>query len=222
LLEREKSTGEGGDLFMDQVVVASVQPLDVGYEAARQIRNNIDKNNIQYVYFFQGDDNGAKKTCQLLQMLLLANILKNQSDANDWRGRLAKVKSNQTDIKADLEQICTYGMIKIYFLPEAPALQYVIHNAGDNIHARIYFKREQEQEYFEWESGAGAYRFWKEVRKARGALSPQPPKAMFYFVPEFKLYQGDFVNTLNTVADTYFPGIKDDVVNLCLKGPTTN
>jgi predicted nucleotide-binding protein len=35
LLEREKSTGEGGDLFMDQVVVASVQPLDVRYEAAR-------------------------------------------------------------------------------------------------------------------------------------------------------------------------------------------
>jgi hypothetical protein len=66
------------------------------------------------------------------------------------------------------------------------------------------------------------YRFWHEVRKARGVLTPQPPKAMFYFVPEFRLYQGDFVNTLDTVVDMYFPGIKDDVVNLCLKGPTTN
>jgi hypothetical protein len=220
LLEREKSTGEGGDLFMDQVVVASVQPLDVGYEAARQVRNNIDKGNIQYVYFFQGDDNGAKKTCQLLQMLLLANILKNQAEANDWQGRLAKVKSNQAEIKSDLEQICTHGMIKIYFLPEAPALQYVIHNAGDNIHATIYLKREQE--YFEWEAGTGAYGFWNEVRKARGALAPQPPKAMFYFVPDFKLSQGDFVSTLNTVVDIYFPGIRDDVVNLCLKGPGAN
>jgi hypothetical protein len=111
-------------------------------------------------------------------------------------------------------------MIKIYFLPEAPALQYVIHNAGDNIHATIYLKREQE--YFEWEAGTGAYRFWNEVRKARGALAPQPPKAMFYFVPDFKLSQGDFVNTLNTVVDIYFPGIRDDVVNLCLKGPAAN
>jgi predicted nucleotide-binding protein len=220
LLEREKSTGEGGDLLMDQVVVASVQPLDVGYEAARQVRNNIDKGNIQYVYFFQGDDNGAKKTCQLLQMLLLANILENQAEANNWQGRLAKVKTNLTEIKLDLEQLCTHGMIKIYFLPEAPALQYVIHNAGDNIRATIYLKRGQA--YFEWESGAGAYRFWNEVRKAHGALAPQPPKAMFYLVPDYKLSEGDFVNTLNTVVDIYFPGIKDDVVNLCLKGPTTN
>jgi hypothetical protein len=222
LLEREKSTDDGGDLFMDQVVVASVQPLDVGYEAALQVRNNIDKRNIQYVYFFQGDDNGAKKTCQLLQMLLLANILKNQAEANDWQGRLAKVKSSQTEIKSDLRQICANGMIKIYFLPEAPALQYVIHNAGDNIHATIYLKREQEQEYFEWESGTGAYRFWNEVRKARGALAPQPPNAMFYFVPEFKLSGGDFVGTFNTVADNFFPGMKDDIVNLCLKGPAAN
>ena len=222
LLDREKSTGEGGDLFMDQVVVASVQPLDVGYEAARQVRNNIDKFNIQYIYFFQGDDNGAKKTCQLLQMLLLANILKNPMEANDWQGRLAKVKSNQAEITLDLAQLCTYGMIKIYFLTEAPALQYVIHNAGDNIQAKIYLKREQEQEYFEWASGTVAYRFWNEVRKARGALTPHPPKALFYFVPEFKTYYGDFVNTLNTVIDMYFPGIKDDVVNLCLNGPTAN
>ena len=219
LLEREKSTGEGGDLFMDQVVVASVQPLDVGYEAARQIRNNIDKGNIQYVFFFQGDDNGAKKTCQLLQMLLLAGFLKNQTEANDWQGRLVKLKSNLDKIRADLEQLCTYGMIKIYFLVDAPALQYVIHNAGDSIHAKIYLKREQE--YFEWESGAEAYRFWNQVRKARGALTPQPPKAMFYFVPEFKSYQDDFVNVLHSVGDVYFPGIKDDVVNLCLNGPTT-
>jgi hypothetical protein len=219
LLEREKSIEEGGDLFMDQVVVASVQPLDVGYEAALQIRNNIDKGNIQYVYFFQGDDNGARKTCQLLQMLLLANILKTQDEANDWQGRLEKVGSNHTEIKLDLEQLCKNGMIKIYFFPEAPALQYIIHNAGDNVHAKVYLKRKQE--YLEWVSGAEAYQFWNEIRKTRGALAPQPQKAMFYFVPELNVLQADFVNTLNTVVDRYFPGIKDDVVNLCLNGPTT-
>jgi len=151
-------------------------------------------------------------------MLLLADILKNQAEANDWQCRLAKVKSNLAEIRLNLEKLCTQG-IKIYFLVEPPALQYVIHNAGDIRYAKIYFKREQE--YFEWESGAWAYRFWNQVRKARGALTPQPPKAMFYFVPEFKSYQGDFVNILNSVVDVYFPGIRDDVMNLCLNGPTT-
>jgi hypothetical protein len=207
---------------MDQVVVASVQPLDVGFEAARQVRNNIEKGNIQYVYFFQGVDNGAKKTCQLLQMLLLANILKNQAEAHDWQGRLAKIEGNQKTIMADLERMCSLGMIRIYFLPEAPTLQYVIHNAGDNIHATIYLKRGQEQEYFEWETGTGAYQFWHQVRKARGALTPDPPKAMFYFVPEFKAGRDQFVKNINTVADVYFPGIKDDVMKLCLKGPATS
>jgi hypothetical protein len=41
------------------------------------------------------------------------------------------------------------------------------------------------------------------ARKARGALTPQPPKAMFYFVPEFKLSKGDFVDTFNTIADNH-------------------
>jgi hypothetical protein len=91
LLEREKSICEGGDLIEDQVVVASVQPLDVSYDAARQVRMNIDKGNIQYVYFFKGDFDGAKKTCQLLQMVLLANIFTSQSDADDIPSRLEKI-----------------------------------------------------------------------------------------------------------------------------------
>ena len=220
LLEREKSTGEGGDLLMDQVVVASVQPLDVRYDAARQVRKNIINGNVQYVYFFQGDPDGAKKTCQLLQMVLLADILRDQSDADDWPGRLAKVKSNLPGIRQDLERICKFELIKIYFLPEAPALQYVIHNAGDNTNATIYLKRGEE--YFEWESGAGAHRFWNEVRKSRGALTPQPPKAMFYGVPEFNINQGNFVNALKTGVEIYFPGIENDVLKVCLEGPKTN
>ena len=196
LLEREKSTGEGGDLLMDQVVVASVQPLDVRYDAARQVRKNIINSNVQYIYFFQGDPDGAKKTCQLLQMVLLADILRDQSDAEDWPGRLAKVKSNLPGITQDLERICKFELIKIYFLPEAPALQYVIHNAGDHSKATLYLKHGKE--YIEWESGAGPHRFWNEVRKSRGAFTPHPPKAMFYGVPGFNMNQGNFVNAVKT------------------------
>jgi hypothetical protein len=107
-------------------------------------------------------------------------------------------------------------MIKTFFLPEAPALQYVIHNAGD-INAKIYLK--DEEKYLPWESGVDAHRFWEEVRRAKGALAPQPPKAIFHFVPEFK-NQGDFVATLSEAVRRSFPGIEKDVMKLCLEGPT--
>src|SRR5271166_1087086 len=68
-----------------------------------------DKSLSQRRRSFQGDDNGAKKTCQLLQMLLLADILKNQAEANDWQCRLAKVKSNLAEIRLNLEKLCTQG-----------------------------------------------------------------------------------------------------------------
>lgn len=217
LLEREKSRAEGGELLEDQVVVASVQPLDVSFDAARQVRKNIDKFHIRYVYFFEGSLDGAEKTCQFLQMVLLANILQSQSDVDDWPGRLEKLKNNLTGIKQDLEQLCKMGMIKIYFLPEAPALQYCIHNATNDKSAKIYLKRREE--YFEWELGPGAYQFWAEVRKARGAVTPQPPRAVFYGVPGFNISDGDFFKTLKNSVRLYFPQMEEDVMRLCLRGP---
>jgi hypothetical protein len=218
LLEREKSIYEGGDLLMDQVVVASVQPFDVGYNAARHVRKNIDDSNIRYVYFFQGNKDGAEKTCQLLQMVLLANILQSQSDADNWPRRLEKLKSNATQIRQDLEQICEQDRIKIFFLPAPPALQYCIHNAGSDKRARLYLKRGEE--FIEWDSREGAYQFWDEVRIARGALNPLPQKAVLYGVPGFQINEGTFCSILKRAVEIYFPGI-EDVMTLCLEGPTS-
>jgi predicted nucleotide-binding protein with TIR-like domain len=218
LLERERSTNEGGDLLMDQVVVASGQPLDVGYAYAQQVRRNIDVGNIRYIYLFQGSPDGARKTCQLLQMVLLANILSSQSDADYWPGRLEKLRANAIGIKQDLERICKDERIKVYFLPEVPAMQYCIHNAGDDKHARMYVK--SEEAFYEWEMGKGPYNFWVEARESKGALDPQPPKAVFYGVPGFKINQGPFFSTLKRAVEFHFPEkMGDEVMKLCLEGP---
>lgn len=217
LLERERSIHEGGELLTDQVVVTSVQPLDLGYNAARQVRENIEKYHIRYVYFFQGNIDGADKTCQLLQILLLANILKNESEANNWETREQKLKTNGTVIKENLEKMRDRDLIKIFFLPAPPALQFCIHNASTDRSATLYLQRRgKEQEFIEWESGEGAYQFWDEVRRARGALQPDPPNAVFYGAPGFDVNEPTFNSILKRAVDNYFPGIEQDLMTLCL------
>jgi Predicted nucleotide-binding protein containing TIR-like domain len=216
LLEREKSTYEGGDLFMDQVVVASVQPLDVHrYGIALQIKNNIDKYNIDYIYFFQGNEDGVMKTCQLLQLLLLSNFITSQKDADDWQLRLRKLAENQLNIKGNLEKMCKEDKIKIFFLASPPEFQYCIHNARSDRSATLYLKHGEE--YIEWEKPA--WDFWAQVRLARGAVAPNPPHAVFYGVPGFNIKEGSFSNILKTEVERCFPGISPDVMKLCLEGP---
>lgn len=217
LLERERSIHEGGELLMDQVVVTSVQPLDLGYNAAQQVRGNMDKHNIRYIYFFQGNKDGADKTCQLLQILLLANILKNEDNANNWEVREQELRTNRMVIKENLERIRDRDLIKIFFLPAPPALQFCIHNASTDRSATLYLQRRgKEQEFIEWESGEGAYQFWDEVRRARGALEPDPLNAVFYGVPGFDINERTFNSILKRAVDNYFPGMEQDVMTLCL------
>lgn len=184
---------------------------------ARQVRRNIDAGNIRYVYFFQGNSDGADKTCQLLQMVLLANIVKTQTEANDWRSRLGKIGENKDQILADVKRICLEERIKVFFLPTPPALQYCIHNASSDKSAKVYPK--QGDEFIEWLSGKEAYQFWDEIRQGRGAMEPLPSKAVLYGVSGFKVGEGSFFNSLKRAVDLYFPGIEAELMRLCLERP---
>ena len=216
LLEREKKTYDGGDLGEDQVVVASMQPLEVGYESALQVRNNIESN-IRYVYFFQGSDDGAAKTCHLLQLVLLARILGNKTEADNFRTRREKVELNRDRIVDELNDICVKGTVKIYFLPASPDLQYCIHNATDQINAKLYLKHRDE--FIEWESGEAAFQFWRLVKDRQGIADPQPPYAVLYGALGLKLREGAFFRALKNEVGRYFPGIEEKVMSLCLDGP---
>ncbi len=215
LLEREKSIYEGGELGEDQVVVAAIQPAELGFEAARQVSNNID-GNIRYVYFFHGDSDGAEKICQVLQLVLVAPLLADAKEAADFKRRRELIASQKDQIVDKLTQICKKGSFKIYFLPAAPDFQYCIHNAVSHTRAQLYFKRRNE--YLAWETGESAYRFWKEARSKFGVDDPQPPNAVVYGVLGFSVHEGNFFKTLKSEVETYFPGIQGDVIKLCLKG----
>jgi hypothetical protein len=191
--------------------------MDVDYIPAKQVRKNIDAGNIRYFYFFQGNSDGAEKTCQLLQMVLLADILKSQKEADDFRGCVAKILENKDQILNDLKRICQDERIKVFFLPAAPALQYSIHNAASDKFAKLYLKHDEE--YIEWASGREAYEFWDEIRQGRGANDPVPPKALLYGAPGFMVNDRAFSSTLNRAAAIYFRGIHEEVMKMCIEGP---
>jgi CAP12/Pycsar effector protein, TIR domain len=215
LLQRQKREYEGGELKEDQVVVAAVQPLELGYEAAKQVRTNIDRN-IRYVYFFEGNYDAADKIPQLLQLVLLANSpeLNNKSDYKS-RGQL--VNQQKDKIIEDLKDTCYNQKLKIYFLPESLEIEYCIHNASSDKFSKQYVKHGDE--FFEWQSGKPAYDFWREMRVKNDADEPKPPYAVFHGARDFQL-KDPFLTYLKMGMSKYFPGIAEEVCKLCLEGPS--
>jgi hypothetical protein len=216
LLAREKPRDQGGDLFEGRVVVSSIQPLELGYESALQVRKNID-DNIRYVYFIPGKPDGAEKITQLLQLVLLSRLLGSREEAGHFPMRRNRVRDNQAQIVEDLKQICQGEGIKVCFLPASPDMQFCIHNATDDKNARLYVKHHGT--FLEWESGNEAYQFWSSVRARRGITEPQPPYAVFHEAPGFDLREASFQQKLRNEARNYFPGIDQEVIRLCLEGP---
>ena len=216
LLEREKGQEEGGELKEDQVVVAAVQPTELGYEVAKQVRTNLDSN-IRYVYFFQGNDDAADKVPQLLQLLLIAGFL-DKRDAASFRARGDLVTRNRNEVLEALKDICVIDMLNIFFLDDGPNPQYSIHNATSETAARLYLKRGDE--FLEWESGRTAHQFWSDMRKKTGANdTTQFPDAVFHGTRDFELKEGLFLRNLKMNMRKYFRDITDEVTELCLNGP---
>lgn len=216
LLAKEKLRNHGGDLYEGRVVVSSVQPLELGYKSALQVRKNID-DNIRYVYFMPGKPDGAEKITQLLQLVLLARLLGGSEEAEHFPIRRDKVRSSQTQVLEDLRQVCLGEGIKVCFLPAPPDMQFCIHNATDDKNAKVYVKHRGT--FLEWESGNEAYQFWSSVRARRGIADPQPPYAVFYGAPGFDVREPSFQQKLKNEARNYFPGIDEEVIRLCLDGP---
>jgi hypothetical protein len=217
LLDREKLQNKdpGGELFEDQVVVASIQPVELGYDAALQVKKNID-DGVRYVYFFHGNMDGARKICMLLQMMLLAAML-DREKASDFaiRESTLKEEATQTRIVTDLTKICDRESLKMFFLPAAPNLQYCIHNATDVYKAVLYFKHGDK--FIEWETGSRAYQFWEEVRQKQG-IDSDPPRAIFHGASGFRVKEDPFYRTLKQEVLRYFPGIQEKVTKLCFDG----
>jgi hypothetical protein len=213
LLERQQLETDG-ELKEDQVVVASVQPPELGYKAAERVRRNIDSN-ISYVYFFYGNTDAADKIPQLLQLVLLVGL--NEKDATTFRTRNDVVAAHRNEIIEALKDICLNDKLNIFFLEESRDLEFCIHNAGSHEDARLYLKHGND--FIHWASGPSAYGFWCAIRKKTGADDPKNPDAVFHGARDFNLAEGSFLRALRMGMRKYFPGFGDEVMQLCLEGP---
>jgi len=217
LLARERLKGKhaGGELYEGKVLVASAQPLALGYEAAKQVMENIDSN-IRYTYIFPGTPDLAEQIPQLLQMVLLASIRCPDAEAANFRSARDRVQANAKDILAGLRQICANEGITIIFVPAPHDVQYCIHNAADDKNAKLYVRHRDG--FIEWESGTDAYRTSAAVRAKHGAAGSQPAHALFRSALGFDLKEEPFFGRLNKAVARYFPGIDRKVMELCLNG----
>ena len=199
------------------MVVASVQPLELGdeasYETAKRVRENID-NNINYIYFFEGNTDATDKIPHLLQLVLLAPFLTDKNVSFKDRGEL--VKAHRDEIVEALNDICLGDKVNIFFRAPSVDLQYCIHNAGSDKVARLYLKHGNE--FIEWDSGLPAYQFSSAVRKKNGVDNQKVPSAVFHAVPDFALEE-PFLTNMEMGMRKYFGILGKEVMKLCLEGP---
>jgi hypothetical protein len=216
LLARETLIRDEGELSEDQVVVASIQPREREYNLADRVRKNLDYG-IKYVYFIHGNSDTAFKIPRMLQLLLLAKLLKPEQEG-DFSVRRELVKANLNIIISDLKQMCNNDQLNIYFLSEPPDIEYCIFNATDKDSAKMYVKHRDE--YIEWESGDGAHQFWEKLKERTFADNPTPRLPLFHAVDPFKLDKEPFFSRLRRETLNMFPEIGEQVIDICLKGPT--
>jgi Predicted nucleotide-binding protein containing TIR-like domain len=218
LLLREKMKENGGELMEGHVVVASIHPRELQYDYAIQVRENLDQG-IRYVYFIQGNDDAANKIPRMLQLLLLANLLKSQTrkEQENVATRRDLVKSSKAQILSYAKEMCEKDQLNIYFLLDPIDMEYCIFNATEPDYAKMYVKHRDE--YIEWEFGEWANEFWAKIKRRTGADNPEPRSAMFHEVHPFKLSNDPFFGRLRREMLNAFPEIGEQVLEMCLEGP---
>ena len=214
LLDREQ-LDPNGELHEDQVIVASLQPLDLKYETGLRVWNNLN-NNISYVYFFEANNDTADKIPQLLQLLLLSGavVIVDPQVTKSFQQRRELVRMHRDKIIEATKDLCINNKLNVYFTEEKVDIEYCIHNATSDKFAKVYLKRKDE--FFEWYSSLDAYNFWTEMRRKKGADNPNPGIAMFHGGRAFELKKGSFLNNLTMGMRKYFPDYGDEVLQICL------
>jgi hypothetical protein len=216
ILERERLQKFGGMLYEDQVVVASLQPRVMQYQAAKQVRANME-NNIKYLYFFYGNLDAAEKVPQLLQMVLLADFLE-EKDADSFPTRRELIASHSNEILELVEKMCSDDELNIFFLGDRVYPEFSIHNAASDKFARLYFKRDDDQ-FIEWACGEKAYQFWRMTKERNNVEEQDVPYAIFHPGRDFGTNEGAFHKNLRMAMRRYFGDIAEDVMGLCANGP---
>lgn len=206
----------------NNVVLASLQPGEMVFERARRVYDNIEYG-IAYVYFFPGEINFAGKLAQLLQMLLLSRLVNSGEEVNTKDARRDAIRNHQSDVVGRLRGICQDQSLRIYFLPQEPALQFCIHNANDVERAVAYFKYDVDL-YIQLALGEkhrNDNRLWKDLQLyiPTDKDTDAQEQGIFRSTVFFKFKEAvQFTSEVKREIRKCFPEIAAKVEELCFNG----
>jgi hypothetical protein len=218
----EKERIEGGDLKKpDQekqeksvVVVCDTLPIE-NFSWAVQIKENLDKG-IEYFYFFHAGADDARRICRLLQMILVADFLKDDlNKAESFLNRYETIIKYKDLVLKNLKDICKFDSFNIYFSPIETAFYFRIHNAG-NSDAKIYLR--YGDKFVDWSGSGNAGSVYEWLQRFK---DPRQREVVFCsndFYPLNKLDDPkikNFRNILDHEITLHFPIIDEEVRNLC-------
>ncbi len=212
VFRRECTRADGGDLVEGKVVVCDLQPLG-GAELAAQVSHNLDKG-ISYLYFLFFSEDTIEKICQALQVILVAGI-DETAQVDDFSARLNAINMNKDRVLACLDKIYRDHRLRVTLLPTTQLFCFRVHNATDQDLARLYL-RYRSSGFILWAEGESAMAFMRDIRPY---LDDEERDRIFFPLKGFPLSESKmqlFENALDRSLGKYFPGIKNEVKDICL------
>jgi hypothetical protein len=214
LFQRERPLLEGGDLREGQVIVCDTQPL-AGVQYALQVYQNM-KSGISYRYFLLFTDDSLDRVFQSLQVMSVAGA-GGAGSATDFLARVGIIKKESARVLEVLRDMCSSGSLRGTFFAFDPQVCFRVHNANDQELAR-YYARYFECGYALWAAGPSA---WSLSHILPLYLEEDKMDRIL-----IRLKQGDaqvdkkneFDRSLTRGLHRYFPGIEDEVRQLCVGG----
>jgi hypothetical protein len=212
IFQKEKTKEEGGDLNnRESVVVSATTPSEAeNFEHAVRVRRNLDAG-VQYIYFFLADILGARRICQLLQNILLANLIELQDRKKiDFD---VFIKQNKDNVLEGLWDICFHQKLRIFFLQTEPSFEFCVHNAAHPDEAKAYIK--YQQNYILWDIKDKAFNVWRALQKC---CPPKQPHAIFLNTICFIFIDQPIREQLEIELKTSFSDLSPEVISLCYQG----
>jgi hypothetical protein len=194
------------------VMVFDTLPIE-SFAWAIQIKENLD-NGVKYFYFFHAEANGARRICRLLQMIMLADSLKNDLQKGEsFQDCYEKIKEYKDQVIKNLEKICEEDSLNIYFIPVEHAFNFRVYNAGSPKYAKVYLR--YGNSFVDWSGSGTATSTYNSLQRFE---DPYQKDVVFCSNEFYNLDNpgnAEFRSDLEREITLHFPDIDDTVKQKC-------
>src|SRR5262245_22368758 len=147
-------------------------------------------------------------------MILLAGLFEDPKQADFAQRRLDMIRSKKNEVIERLKTLRDDETFSIFFLPDAPALEFCLHNATHPTKARAFIKIDEDH-FIEWSEGSNAHQIWKNLKNW---IPDLVPPGIFHSTRLYKLSDAEkanFKSKLDKQLKFHFPGMYEEVKKLC-------